>query len=189
MKKSKRTHILEVATDLFYRDGIHATGVDKIVAEAGVAKMTMYSHFPSKDDLILAYLDKRDTEWRTWFYESVNELAKEPIDKLIALFDVLDTWFNGPDFNGCAFLNTVAEFTGISHPFHEAALKHKEQLKDYIFDLVKATSITDSNEIAIADCLYLLVEGAIVTELMYQKGDSAKKAKVGAKLLLPINNK
>ncbi|WYP24994.1 TetR/AcrR family transcriptional regulator [Alkalihalobacillus sp. FSL W8-0930] len=179
---SKRTQILDIATALFYRDGIHATGVDKIVAEAGVAKMTMYNHFPSKDDLILAYLEKRDTEWRSWFVESVNKLANDPTEKLLALFDVLDSWFNGTDFNGCAFLNTAAEFTSITHPFHEAAIEHKRLLKDYISELVKQAGLT--NETELSDSLYLLVEGAIVTELVYQKGDSAQKAKAGAKLML-----
>ncbi|MEK4565346.1 TetR/AcrR family transcriptional regulator [Alkalihalobacillus sp. FSL R5-0424] len=179
---SKKTQILDVATDLFYREGIHATGVDKIVAEAGVAKMTMYNHFPSKDDLILAYLEKRDTEWRSWFVESVNELANDPTEKLLALFDVLDSWFNGPNFNGCAFLNTAAEFTSITHPFHEAVVEHKKILNDYILELVQATEATNATELA--DSLYLLVEGAIITELVYQKGDSAQKAKAGAKLML-----
>lgn len=186
MKKNKRTHILDVANELFYKDGIQATGVDKIVAEAGVAKMTMYNHFPSKDDLVLAYLDKRDKDWRAWLANSVNELATTPNDKLIAIFDVLDTWFKGPDFNGCAFLNTAAEFTGVSHPFHEASLKHKELLREYILDLVKSTDKQNYNEIA--DCIYFLVEGAIVTELVYQKGDSAIKAKIGAELLLSSNS-
>ncbi|MFK3939722.1 TetR/AcrR family transcriptional regulator [Alkalihalobacillus sp. NPDC078783] len=179
---SKRTQILDVATALFYRDGIHATGVDKIVAEAGVAKMTMYNHFPSKDDLILAYLEKRDTEWRSWFVESVNELTKDPTEKLLALFDVLDSWFNGPDFNGCAFLNTVAEFSSVTHPFHEAAVEHKKILKDYMLEVVQATEATNATELA--DSLYLLVEGSIVTELVFQKGDSAKRAKAGARLML-----
>ncbi|QWI73010.1 TetR/AcrR family transcriptional regulator (plasmid) [Bacillus mycoides] len=182
MRKNKKTHILDVATELFYRDGIQATGVDKIVAEAGVAKMTMYNHFPSKDDLVLAYLEKRDKEWRSWFEQSVNELATTPKDKIIAIFDVLDSWFKCPDFNGCAFLNTAAEFTGVSHPFHEASHKHKKLVKEFILDIVKSTGILDYKEMA--DCIYFLVEGAIVTELLYQKGDSAVKAKVGANLLL-----
>jgi len=186
MRKTLRSHILKVASDLFYKNGIQATGVDTIVAEAKVAKMTMYKHFPSKEDLVLAYLNERDKEWRDWLETSVNEIAATPNEKIIAVFDVLDTWFKGSDFNGCAFLNTAAEFTGVSHPFHEASIEHKKLLLQYITELVKDTGMQQHREVA--DSLYFLIEGAIITELVYRNGESAKKAQEGARALLAYYN-
>lgn len=87
MRQTLRSHILNVASELFNDNGIQATGVDKIVAEANVAKMTLYKHFPSKDDLVIAYLEKRSEEWRLSLEQTVNENGKTPIDKLLAIFD------------------------------------------------------------------------------------------------------
>ena len=114
--KSKKEHILKVASDLFNKQGIRATGVDQVVSESNVAKMTLYNHFQSKDDLVLAYLMRQDDEWRTWFEDSVNKQGKKPKDKLLAVFDVLGEWFEEPEFNGCAFIKTASEFTDHSHP-------------------------------------------------------------------------
>jgi len=187
MRKTLKSHILKVASELFYNNGIQATGVDTIIAEAKVAKMTLYKHFPSKDDLILAYLTERDKEWRAWLEQSVDQIASKPAEKIIGIFDVLDIWFRGPDFNGCAFLNTTAEFTGVSHPFHEASIEHKKHLLEYINKLVEDAGIQQSTQVA--DSLYLLIEGAIITELVHRDGKSAKRAKEAARASLSSYNK
>ncbi|GGI18001.1 TetR/AcrR family transcriptional regulator [Gottfriedia solisilvae] len=179
MRKTLRTHILKVASELFNNNGIQATGVDKIVAEADVAKMTLYKHFPSKDDLVIAYLNKKDEEWRSALEQTVNENGNTPVEKILAIFDYLDTWFKGSDFQGCTFINTAAEFSGITHPFHEQSAEHKKLLLQYLVNLVKDTGIKEYEEAS--DILYFIIEGAIVTELIHRKGDSAIKAREGAK--------
>ena len=103
MPSSKRELLVDTAIDLFYRDGFHATGIDKILAESGVAKMTLYKHFKSKDELILAALRKRDEIFRNDFMNAVAARAKAPRDRLLAVFDVLGDWFATRGFSGCIF--------------------------------------------------------------------------------------
>ena len=106
----KREQLVDTALRLFYRDGFHATGIDKILAEAGVARMTLYKHFKSKDDLVLAALRRRDEQFRTWFERAVEQRGATPRARLVAIFDALDDWFAGRafpggEFHGCAFVN------------------------------------------------------------------------------------
>ncbi|EJQ31105.1 TetR/AcrR family transcriptional regulator [Bacillus toyonensis] len=182
MRQTLRSHILNVASELFNDNGIQATGVDKIVAEANVAKMTLYKHFPSKDDLVIAYLEKRSEEWRLSLEQTVNENGKTPIDKLLAIFDFLDNWFKSSYFNGCTFINTAAEFSRITHPFHEQSMEYKNSFIQYIISLVKDTGIKEYEEVT--NILYFIIEGAIVAELIHRKGDSALKARRGAEKLI-----
>ena len=94
MATSRREHLVDTALELFYQDGFHATGIDKILAKAGVAKMTMYKHFKSKDELILAVLRRRDELFRNWFMREVERRAQTPSERLLALFDVYDDWLH-----------------------------------------------------------------------------------------------
>ncbi|MDJ0935396.1 MAG: helix-turn-helix domain-containing protein, partial [Kiloniellales bacterium] len=110
MTATRRDHLVDTAAKLFARHGFHATGIDRILAEAGVAKMTLYKHFRSKDELILAALRRRDEEFRNWFRRRVEARADAPRARLLAVFDVLAEWFEQPDFAGCTFVAAAAEF-------------------------------------------------------------------------------
>ena len=86
-------HILEVASDLFYEHGINNVGISRIISDAGVAKMTLYSHFDSKEALVIAYLENRSREWVDWYKRQLYKMPLTPTDRLLSSFDVLDTWF------------------------------------------------------------------------------------------------
>src|SRR5690349_4815887 len=105
-----RDRILDAAYDLFSANGIRAVGIDAILERSGVAKMTLYRHFPSKQDLALAYLDERDARWtHDWLEAEVTSRTSDPRERLLAIFDVFDEWFRRPDFEGCAFINVMLE--------------------------------------------------------------------------------
>ena len=110
---AKREQLVDTALRLFYQDGYHATGIDKIIQEAGVARGTLYKHFKSKDDLILAVLRRRDEEFRAWFKTYVERAASDPRGRLLAMFDGMTEWFKGKafpgrPFHGCSFINASA---------------------------------------------------------------------------------
>ncbi|AIQ10776.1 TetR/AcrR family transcriptional regulator [Paenibacillus durus] len=182
MRKSKKEHILQVASDLFNKQGIRATGVDQVVAESQVAKMTLYNHFPSKEELVLAYLMRQDEQWREWFERSVNKRGATPIEKLLAVFDVLGEWFVEPNFNGCAFIKTASEYAEHSHPYYEAAQQYKTYMRDFLGTLVKEAGAAKPD--ALTNGLYLLVEGAITIAMLQTDLHAAQHARETAQLLI-----
>jgi AcrR family transcriptional regulator len=105
--RAPRERILDAASAAFYRRGIRAVGVDSVIADADVAKATLYRHFPSKDALVQAFLERRDERWRAWFADAVERLAPDPADRPLAAFDALGEWFGSEDFRGCAFINAA----------------------------------------------------------------------------------
>ena len=126
-----RERILDAAFGLFYQGGIHATGIDRVIEVSGVAKMTLYKYFPSKQDLVLAVLERRDLEWMAWFEQRVTTLAGAPNHRLLVLFDALSEWFHEESFSGCAFINACAEFAAPEHPAHQLAARHVNAVRDY----------------------------------------------------------
>src|SRR5689334_24112269 len=103
-----RERILDAAYELFSRQGIQAVGVDAVISRSGVARQTLYRHFASKQDLVLAFLERREQEWtRRWLEEEVRTRATDPASRLLAIFDVFDEWFGRPDFEGCSFINVM----------------------------------------------------------------------------------
>lgn len=179
-KPAKR--LLETALRLFYRNGFHATGIDTVLAKAGVSKMTLYNHFGSKDGLILAALRLRDTRWRHWFVEFVETHAEEPKDRLLATFDALHDWVNSRDFHGCMFINASAEFLRPKDPVRTAAAEHKRLVLQYITDLADAAGFKDSRHLARQ--IFLLNEGVIVDAHVSRNRDAATAAKSAALTLL-----
>ncbi len=145
---------------LFYRRGFHATGIDTILAEAGVAKMTLYNHFKSKEELILVALQRHNELFRRWLTERVALSATEPRQRLIALFSVLEEWVAGGDFNGCMFINASAEYADPADPIHAAAAEHKRLVLNYIRELAVDAGVPDPDRLAME--LTLLMEGATV---------------------------
>ena len=182
MASSRRDHLVDTAIELFYSDGYHATGIDKILAEAGVAKMTLYNHFKSKDELILAALRRRDEQFRNWFVREVEKRAEQPRARLLAVFDVLDKWFREPRFKGCMFVNASAEFADPDSPIHGTCAEHQDLLLGYVASLAAAAGAQDPK--ALAEEIMLLMEGAIVRRHTACRKDAAKKARSAAEALI-----
>jgi len=180
-----RDRILEVASDLFYQNGIRAVGVDTIIAQSGVAKMTFYKHFKSKELLVLEFLKRRDERWRIWFEETVSRLAPKVEDRPLAIFDALAERFSRADFRGCAFINTMIEMADGDHSAHQAAAEHKHKVQQIVQSILSAAGIRNSKELA--NTFLLLMDGAIVTSVREQNPDAAKSAKKIAATLLSIS--
>lgn len=181
-RPSKRDQLVDTALTLFKRHGFHATGIDQVVAEAGVARMTLYNHFKSKDELILAALRRRDETFRNWFTRRLEDLADDPRERLLAQFDVLGEWFNSGDFTGCMFINASAEFADGEDPIHRAAAEHKALVLDYVEGLARAAGAARPK--ALAAGLFLLAEGAIVAAHVMGRKDAAPAARRAAEALL-----
>ena len=158
---SKRDQLLETAWQLFYRNGYHATGIDRILADAGVAKMTLYKHFRSKEELILAVLEKRSDQFRGSFSRFLHAKKRTPERQLLAVFDWLIAWVSGKEFRGCFFQKAMAEYQELHDPIHQAALAHKTAFYGEIRGMVMEAGL--ANPKALADQLALLIEGAIVS--------------------------
>src|SRR3982750_95118 len=137
--KTGRERLVAAAVDLFYRNGFGAVGVDRVIAAAGVTKTTFYKHFDGKDDLMVAAVRRRD-EWESLAWDrAVRKLAgDDPARRLLAMLDVMDLWFNDPDFRGCMFMNTAAEFPNPHDPVHQAAAAHRRRTRDQWRDLAKS---------------------------------------------------
>jgi AcrR family transcriptional regulator len=156
-----RERILETAYQLFSRHGTRAVGVDRIVAESGVAKMTLYRHFASKDDLIVAFLARREERWtRGWLQTEVARRAREPEQQLLAIFDVFGEWFATDDFEGCSFINVMLEVTENGHPVREASVRHLSEIRVFVADLAARAGIEDAD--AFARQWHILMKGSIV---------------------------
>lgn len=189
MVENKRDHLVDVALRLFYTHGFQATGINEILAESGVAKMTLYKHFRSKDDLILAALKKRDEVFRGWLTSAMDKATDEPRAKLLAMFDALDDWFNGRalsalGFHGCAFIKAAGEFDERDHPAHIASAEHKQRIVDHLVDLANAAGAAEPRKLA--EQLALLKEGAIVTAQLRGISDAAQQAKLIASALIDM---
>lgn len=181
-KPSARDRIMAAASDLFYQEGVQSVGIDRIIAQSGVAKMSLYNHFKSKDALIAAWLQQRDANWRQWFQTTVEKQATDPTQRLLAMFDALEEWFSQPDFRGCAFINSSVELVDPEHPGYQVAIEHQTAIYDYILQLVNEAAIANSD--AVAEQLLLLVEGAIVVAMMRHSPAAATHARAAAATLI-----
>lgn len=181
--KTTREKLIATAINLFYRNGFNSVGIDRIIAETGVTKTTFYKHFEGKDDLILEAVRTRDA----WELEAWNRAVKKvagpkPKAQLIGLFDVLDTWFNDPDFIGCMFINTAAEFPNPNDPVHEAAAEHKISMRNGIRDLAIAADLPEPE--AFADRYTVILEGTLILRQVHGRNDAARLAKTMIQALL-----
>lgn len=153
-----RERILETASRLFYQHGYHAVGVDTIVAESGVAKMTLYRHFPSKDDLIAAYLEQANKSFWEWLDTTIAPYADNPKRQLIAIFEATAALANNPICYGCTFQHAAAEFPDQAHIGHQVALSHKVEVLQRLETLAQAAHAQDPASLAAQ--LLLLMDGA-----------------------------
>jgi AcrR family transcriptional regulator len=177
-----RQRILDTAYALFTRDGVRAVGVDRIIAESGVAKMTLYRHFPSKEELVLAYLDLRTQRWtRGWLEREIERRAATPRGRMLALFDAYDEWFRRRDFEGCGFVRTMFETYNSGRPAHAAAVRHLGAVADLLERLATEAGIKDPRRLA--QDLHLLALGAVVAATS-GASDAALRARQLAQTLI-----
>ena len=180
--QSKREQLINTATALFSEHGFHATGIDTILAKSGIAKKTMYNHFRTKDELILAVLRQYDSEFRNNFMRQVEAAANNPKERLLAIFDIAEHWFAQNNFFGCMFINAIGEYSEQQTPIREVCREFKKLMHGYIMELAKESRASNPEELA--DELALLLEGAIVTAQVSQRTNAASTAKRVAKTLI-----
>jgi len=170
-----RERIVYKAIDLFYRHGFHAVGLDRIIAETGVTKTTFYKHFESKDDLVVEAITKRhEWEMQAWARAIDARAGDDPRKRLLAVFDVLDEWFNAPDFGGCIFLNAAAEFADPREPAHQAAALYKRKVRDAWCETAKRAGATRDQAETFADRYTALLEGTLIMRHVHGRNDAAR---------------
>jgi AcrR family transcriptional regulator len=175
--------LVYAAIELIYSHGFQAVGVDQVIASAGVSKTTFYKHFESRDDLLIAAIRQRE-EWESQAFDSAVERLsnRNPRASLLAVFDVLDTWFNAPDFHGCQFINAAAEFPNPHDPVHAVAAEHKRQHRNGFRDLARAAGASDPE--AFADQYAALVEGTLILRQVHGRNDAARVVRPAAEALI-----
>lgn len=180
---SARERILDAAYELFSRHGLRAVGVDLIIRESSVARKTFYRHFPSKADLILAFLDLRGQRWtHDWLQAEIGSLGDTPRERTLAAFDVLDVWFHSEDFESCALIAALFEVRDRSDPVHQRAAQQLEGVRRLIVDTLEQEGRARERE-SLAYQLQILMMGAIVSAT---RGDllAARRAREIADLVL-----
>ena len=179
---STRERILDTAYDLFSRHGIRAVGVDRIIATSGVAKMSLYRHFHSKESLVLAFLQEREKRWTMeWLHTEASSRAGDGAGRLLAIFDVFDEWFRKTDFEGCSFINVLLEFGELDHPIRKATTVHLATIRGLVREFAEQAGVSDPE--AVAAQWHILMKGSIVTA---GEGDreAARRGQALGRLLL-----
>ncbi|MGH2884635.1 MAG: TetR/AcrR family transcriptional regulator [Solirubrobacteraceae bacterium] len=177
-----RARILDAAYELFSRKGIQAVGIDAVISRSGVARQTLYRHFASKQDLVLAFLERREQVWaRRWLEEEVRRRASDPGARLLVIFDVFDEWFRRSDFEGCSFINVMLEHPDPADPVHRASVSYLAGIRGFLEELVREAGIADAQDFARQ--WHILMKGSIVAAGEGDR-DGARRAKqIGALLL------
>ena len=165
-----RDRILATASDLFYQHGIRAVGVDLVVEKAGVAKTSLYRHFGTKDDLVVAFLQRMDEEfWKTW-----DEVSQQHPDdgraELKAQLEWIGERVNQPDYRGCPQLNIAAEYPELGHPARKFAKEHKREMRRRLKNIAEKLKSADPDQLA--GQLAVLINGAFVSTAMYKPGEA-----------------
>ena len=177
-----RARVLETAYDLFRRHTVNTVGIDRIVAEADVAKTTLYRHFPSKDDLVVSVLRRHEDVWTTGWLEQVIARAEGPAGaKILALFDAFDEWFRRDDYQGCLFARTLLERRSPESPVRGAAVAGLANIRALIRQLAEAADARDPAALALQ--IQLLLLGSTVAAVSGEL-DAARHARDAARLLL-----
>ncbi len=181
-RPSRRDHLINTSITLFCEHGYHATGIDLILKTAGVSKKTMYQHFRSKEELIYAALRQHDGVFRNNFMKAVEEAGNTPQEKLLAIFDIAELWFQDNNFFGCMFINAVGEYSEKESPIREISKQFKQMMWNYVASLAKETGA--NNYESLADEICIVLEGSIVTAQISDTTRAAQTAKKMAKTLI-----
>lgn len=182
IESGKRRHVVDIAYELFKRDGYHATGIDRIIAAADIAKMTMYRHFPSKDDLIVAVLDERAKRFDARLDRLVVE-ASTPAAKIEEIFGWHARWFRSAGFHGCLFAHALAEFGDPRHPVFAAVARQKNGLKRRLRQILEDDMPRRRAE-SVAATLLMLIEGATLMAQLGQGETAIRAARKAARTLI-----
>ena len=180
-KTRSRESIAVAASNLFYRFGFQAVGVDRIVEESGISKMTLYRYFPSKDDLIVEYLNRSAEEFWHWFDEGLAAVD-DPLDQIVAVFDRLEDRCRSARFVGCTFQSVAAEFPDRDHPANRVAREHKELLRDRFEALLQEADVSDPR--TTANQLMLIMEGALASARVVALPVPAREAGGAARAII-----
>jgi AcrR family transcriptional regulator len=179
-RRTAKQRLLEAADDLFYSEGIHTVGIDRVIAHAGVAKGSLYYSFTGKDELVHDYLTHRHGRWAERVTAGI-EAHTDPRARILAVYDVLGTLFDQPDYRGCAFMNATAEATPDSVEAH-AATAFRAWVRNLFLDL--ATDVDARDPKQLAETLVLLYDGAVATAQMDKAPEAARTARRTAELIL-----
>jgi AcrR family transcriptional regulator len=177
-----RQRILSSAYELFSRRGIRGVGIDEVIERAEVAKATLYRHFSSKDDLVLAFLERREQLWtRAWVEVEARRRGSTPEEQLLAIFDAFDEWFHEDDFEGCSFINVLLETADLAHPVGAASAAHLENIRTLVCTLASEANLRDPAAFALS--WHILMKGSIVQAAEGDR-EAARRAKAIGELLI-----
>jgi AcrR family transcriptional regulator len=181
VRPEARERILESAYELFSRRGVRGVGVDEVIAHAGVAKATLYAHFPSKDDLVLAFLEQREQRWSVAFVVTeAQRRGTTPEEQLLAIFDAFDDWFHRDDFEACSFIKLLLEM-GAEHSAGRASIRHLDNVRSILQGLAQEAGLREADRFARS--FQLLMEGSIVAAAAGD-ADAAQRARAMARTLI-----
>ena len=176
-----RERLLDTAYELFSRRGIRGVGIEEVIERAGVAKATLYRHFPSKDDLVLAFLERREQHWSDDIHEAQARHGDAgPDERLLAIFDVFDGRFHDKDFDAYLFFNALLEM-GAEHPAGRASVRHAENIRSIVRQLAEEAELRDTD--AFSHSWHILMKGSIVAAAEGDP-DAAQRAKAMARSLI-----
>ena len=182
-RSTARERILDTAFRLFYAHGVRAVGVDRIIAEAGVAKATFYRHFPTKDSLVIAYLDTVDEIWTRQLHAAAEAAGPAPRDQLVGLFDALATACRRDGYRGCAFINAAAE-SEAGTPIHDRTVAHKDAVREWVRALAVEARAADPD--SLSRTLTLLLDGGLASGSTDGLPDAPVAAKEAAQALVTL---
>jgi len=181
-RTSPEAKLLNAARRLFCNEGIHATGVARIIKEAGVARKTLYDRYGSKDNLLRAVFIAEADMWFHWFDHDIPNRGEEPVARILALFDLLERWFASSDFFGCVFINAVAEHEKRDGWIRDIAMAHRDRINGRLCDLAIAAGARDPGQLT--EKIGLVVDGAIVNAMVTGDPRIAAVAKAAARDIL-----
>jgi AcrR family transcriptional regulator len=176
-----RERILDTAFRLFYAHGPRGVGVDTVIAESGVAKATLYRHFPRKDDLVLAYLDKVDQGWFGQLRAAARAAGDDPRDQMVGMFDALSAAARRDGYHGCAFINAAAE-SDTGSDVHARTVEHKYVVRAWVTELARRAGADDP--VGLARQLSLLIDGGLAAGVLDADPDTSTAAKAAARVLV-----
>ncbi len=180
--ESGRERVMRAAYDLFSRQGTRTVGVDAVISEAGVAKMTLYRNFASKDDLILAFLERRETLWTMgWVRAESQRRGDTPVQRLLAIFEIFGEWFARPDFEGCSFITTLLEVSNRDSAVRQASVLHLANIRGYLCELAAQAGVADPD--AFARQWHILMKGSIIAGAEGDTQAAARARELGILLL------
>ncbi len=177
-----RERLVTAAYELFARNGVQAVGVDAIIERSGVARQTLYRHFNSKQDLVLAFLERREQLWTYgWLAAEIRRRSPDPRGQLLAIFDVFDGWFRTPEFEGCSFIKVMLEYPAEDHPLHRACAEYLANIRSLLRELAGEAGIADAD--GFARQWHILMKGSIVAAGEGDRDAARRAQQIGTALL------